>query len=283
MEKKSQFLFTYAYKTINPDRTRFFFEGEALIIDPTNTQFDSYVTSPLLPCMLGRILDPQTGKSLVFHKSRSQKLESLTPSYNKLGTTNPSALDVELYSCEISSEKFKSYAESSGKKTQAQEIMDVRNWLRDTWKIPQNNIAVRFFRSEQYLNLPDLGKYENCPITVGVTKTGELFHTSLFDGDVFGLGQLSLPRKFKNKGSFGNLKLRDQQIIVLSLTTRVLYPTIIDIFVKSQNDTKEIRDTKNFFVTDKLDLPSSSLAKFFNVVLGDEKIDGDIPSKLKNN
>ncbi|MGA2081672.1 MAG: hypothetical protein ABSH53_13835 [Holophaga sp.] len=45
--------------------------------------------------------------------------------------------------------------------------------------------------------MPDLGQYEGAPITVGVTRAGEIFNTSVFAGDFFGLGDTPTAPKIR--------------------------------------------------------------------------------------
>lgn len=169
----------FQYKSVNPDETRFFHQGEALIVDPKTSQFETYVTSPLLPCLFARILDTKTGKSLVFHKYGSHNLESLLPFWEEFAPSSPENLHVVLYTVQLSDHHFAVHKSAFGGRTQIQEMNAVRDFFKNTYSIPEGQIERRFFRAQQNLSLPKLGQYETTPTTVGITKSGDIFHTGL--------------------------------------------------------------------------------------------------------
>jgi len=156
-----------------------------------------------MPCVLGRIYDPNSGKSLVFHKYGCHGMNSLRPFYEKLGVTNAKELNVSLYSCEMDKNDFATRKEHYGNITQIQDMNAVRNFLRDTFGIPEENIERRFFRNLQksfetiYKVSPELGlKYVDVFATAGVTKTGDIFHTSLVAEDIFAFKDVRPPEGF---------------------------------------------------------------------------------------
>ena len=256
----------YPYKKVTSDQTRFFFEGEVLILDPEETSpFENYVTAPLLPCLFGRIYDPTSKKSLVFHKYAIHSMESLKPFfYDKFAPTRPELCEVSLYSCALSLGQFEHHQKFYGKKSQSQEMATVRNSLEADFQIPRNNIEMFFFRGLQ--TLPPLGQFEGTALTVGVTREGQVFHTSLVAEDVFNLEEAKLPSKMRKFEKFSKLVPERKEELVMGLTTQVLCPTVRAHFVVNP----EIIERSGygdlaFFSSEELNIPASSLRRFFNV------------------
>lgn len=267
----------YKYSKVNPDTTRFFFEGEIILIDPETSPFETYVTGPLLPCFLGRIYDPMSGKSLVFHKDSHYGMLSLQPFYEKLEVTNPEKLEVCLYGCAMSEEKYKIHKQWSQGRTQSQEMIWIRNYLTKDFKIPKVNIELRFFRN--FLTLPELGEYQQSPTTGGVTKTGELFHTSLVAEDVFGLENVELPPELKNHKVFSKLPGHIKSNLLNAMFSGILSPTVRNHFSGAPEIALNCQYGElKFFSSEELNVPATSLPRMFNLKFGDKGlVEGNNP------
>lgn len=267
--------FPYPYKTIDPTKTRLFFEGEVLLIDPETTPFETFVTRPLLPCLFGRIFDPVTKRSLVIHKAAVQDMKSILPFFKEFAPSDVKNLDVTLYTCQLSENQFKGHSNWYGGKTQIQEMNAVRDFLSKDLSIPENNIERRFLNSTQYLNFSKLGQYEGTPITVGVTKTGEVFNTSPFTVDLYGLYDVPFPPNSQEK-NIRTTPINGQALLNMGFIARVdniIFPMIREHFVGiTQKNRDSIKYwTKPFFSAKELNVPASEIAKMFKIKFGKEE------------
>ncbi|MBL8676267.1 MAG: hypothetical protein JNJ47_02410, partial [Alphaproteobacteria bacterium] len=120
-------------------------------------------------------------------------MESLDSYFKNFSPSSPEALQVTLFTCEMSPEMTLTHAPYFGGKTQIQEMNAVRDFLKREFSIPEDNIERRFLRDSMYKGLPNLGQYEFSPVTIGVSKTGDVFNTSIFNVDLFGVGTKLLP------------------------------------------------------------------------------------------
>jgi hypothetical protein len=255
------------YRSVDPGKTRVFFQGEALVIDPKTSEFDAYVTYPLRPCLLGRILDPETRRSLVFHKYAVHDMKSLLPWLAKLAPANPGKLQVTLYTVELSPEQFRGHAQAYAGRTQIQELNAVRTFLVKECKIPNENIERRFYPRSSHVALPDLGQYEDVVLTAGVSRTGEVFHTSIAQHDLFGLGGLPAPSKARVAGNAGQT-FRDLPARLRQIMGQQAIKSISDL-VKAHYDTDLSRNTywsRSFCSTeDRLNVPGAALGTLFKL------------------
>jgi hypothetical protein len=260
----------YQYLKLDSKSTRFFFEGEVLIIDPATTPFEFYVTAPLLPCLFGLIHDPETHKSLVFHKGGIHNMDTLRPPYESLSPSDTKKLEVVLYSCQLSDEKFEFHKKFYGGKTQAQEMMAVRKGLKERFGIPKENTEMRFFRNSS--KLPNLGQYAEAPVTIGVTKKGVIFHTSLVAEDVFGLDSVKLPPELRDYEKFSQLPILLKYLLHTNFFKGGLCPIVQSHFVGGL--TKVFNSgygDLSFFSSEELNVPAFSLPRLFEVEFGDEE------------
>ncbi len=272
-EKTVNIPLPYVYSKVDPETTRCFFEGEVVMIGP-ESPFESYVTYPLLPCLLGRIYDPESKKSLAFHKGAIHGMDSLKPFYQKLEVSDPNKLEVSLYSCELSKEQFKqNHARYYGQKNQSQEMIAVRNFLTQEFCIPKENIELRFYKKA--FTLPDLGPYYAMHLTVGIKKTGELFHTAFLAEDVFNLKEVkNVGQKKEQYPKFSTLPFEQQRDVVFNFAGRILLPNVRERFVGTPEliDRSRYGDLK-FFLTEELDIPASSFPKKFRIKIRDDEIE----------
>lgn len=257
----------YKYGKVDSKTTRLFFEGEVIEIDHATSSFESYVTGPALPCLIGRIYDPTRNKSLAFHKYALHGMKTFQPYYEKFGVKNPETLEVSLYSCALSEAQFAFHKKYYGGKTQAQEMVAVRNFLTEEFKIPKENIELRFFRNN--LKLPELGIYQSAPLFVGITKNGELFHTSLIAEDVFDLEKVALPKDLKKYKTYSGLYSTAKINLCDAFTTCALCPTVRAHFVgdRATTDNSEYEQL-SFFSSPQLDVPACSLPQMFELSFG---------------
>jgi len=268
----------FPYRTVDPAKTRLFFQGEALFIDPEITDFEAFVTYPLRPCIFGCIRDPQTGRMLVFHKNPVQNMKSLEPGFARLAASSPDQLTATLFCTELSEAlklRFKPYF---GGKTQIQELNLVRDFLVDHFKIPADRIERRYLTDATHKGYSWLGQYEQTPVTAGVTRSGEVFNTSVFSGDFFGLGSLPLtPQMTREMGgakTFSQLPTFIQFGLASEVSERILS------LVKAHYDTDLSRNThwsRDFYsAADRLDVPAATLGTRFGI-----KLQGDSFTSVK--
>lgn len=265
----------YPYMSIDPSKTRLFFEGEVILIDPETSKFETFVTRPLLPCLFGRIFDSGTKKSLVFHKSAIQEMKSILPFFENFSPSDTKNLEVTLYTCQLSEKEFLKHKQWYGNKTQVQEMNAVRDFLKNNLSIAEENIERRFLASSQYLKLSGLGQYEGTPITVGVTKEGVVFTTSPFTVDLYGLYDIPFPSTAKEK-SIRSTLVEGQALCNMGFITRVdnlIFPMIREHFagIKKENMNNMKYGTKPFFSTKELDVPASEIASLFKIKFSEEK------------
>jgi hypothetical protein len=285
-DKEATVGLAYKYVKIDPQKTRFFFEGEAILIDPETSSFETYVTYPLMPCILGRIYDPHSGKSLVFHKYGCHGMNSLRPFYEKLGVTNAKQLNVALYSCEMDNNDFAKRKKHYGNITQAQDMNAVRDFLRDAFEIPEENIERRFFRNLQksfetlYRKSPELAKkYVDVFATAGVTKTGEIFHTSLVAEDIFTFQDVKPPEaliKGNAKATYNGLSFNVQNNFYKNFCSAT-FP-----LVRRYNAGDKVNPNHaqygelNFFSSEELNVPAPFLPGLFSLNWGEAGRENDI-------
>jgi hypothetical protein len=265
----------YEYRPIDPSSTRLFFQGEALIIDPETSPFETYVTYPLRPCIFGQIYDPVTKRSLIFHKYAVHDMKSLDSYFKQFSPSNPEALQVKLFTCELSAALTVTHAPYFGGKTldgkiQIHEMNAVRDFLKRNLSIPEDNIERRFLTDSMYKGLPHLGQYELTPVTVGVSKTGDVFNTSIFNIDLFGVGAKPLPRMKKRKAQVvNNLPATEKPPIMQSVCNVILEA------VKQHYDTDPLHNTywtRPFFSADIMNVPAASLGDMFCVEFREKEL-----------
>ncbi len=282
----------FQYKRIIPEETRLFFEGEALVIDPKTTPFKAFVTAPVSPCILGRVLDTQTGKLLIFHKFAIHSLESLKPFYEELGVKDSNLVEVQLYSCEQSEKEFQIRASYYEGRNQTQALEEVGNFLGDTFKIPSDNIETRFFKHSLHSKLPDLGYVIDCEKTVGVTQKGELFLTSIFDvEDVFGLSATTVPGKTKEyvNSCVEKYKMKEKDVLdSLALSScgpffAEVNQSIRETFFGNNIHLKNSKyGSHKFFSHKLLDVPMFSMGKLWGGELLVTEVKTTTPPDLMN-
>jgi len=268
----------FPYRTADPAKTRLFFQGEVLFIDPETTGFAAFVTYPLRPCIFGCIRDPQTGRMLVFHKNPVQNMKSLAAHFAKLAAASPDQLTATLFSCELSEALKATFKPYYGKKTQIQDMKEVRDHLVNQFKIPADRIELRYLTDTLNKRYPWLGQYEQTQVTAGVTRSGEVFNTSVLSGDFFGLGSLPLTPAMTRE--MGGAKTFSQ------LPTPIRFGLASDVserihsLVKARYDTDLSRNTywsRDFYsAADRLDVPAATLGARFGI-----KLQGDSFTSVK--
>jgi hypothetical protein len=195
-------------------------------------------------------------------------MESLQPYYEKLGVSHPEKLEVSIYTCALSKGQYDTVHKKSYEgKTQIGEMNAVRDFLRDRFIIPEENIERRYFTNN--LTLPFLGQYQTVPTIVGVTKMGEIFHTSLVAEDVFGLKNVELPPELKNFENFSKLPAQTKFNLFGAFSTVVLFPIVRGHFVGSKERTDNCKyGGLKFFSSEELNIPATSLPKMFSLKFG---------------
>ena len=137
----------------------------------------------------------------------------------------------------------------------------VRNFLVKEFNIPENQIELRYLRDSTHKGYPDLGQYEQTPVTVGVTRSGEVFNASVNSGDFFGLGGIpfhpQMAKDFNGAKSFSQLPVFLQSMMARDVSER------ITLLIKGHYDTNPKRNTywsRDFFsASDRMDVPAASL------------------------
>ncbi len=269
----------YPYQAVDPKSSCLFFEGQAFIIDPSTSPFDAFVTHPLLPCLFGRIFDPATGNSLVFHKYVRHDMGSLKVLLEQLAPPRPEDLSITLYTCEMTPTAFQPHMKWFGSRTQLQEMNAVRDFLAQHFSIPNGNIERRFFTAKQHMGMLLLGQYEGVGVTIGVRKNGDVFTTTLFHQDSFGIGHKLVPKNKKklikgNKKEVSFLPMREH--VQFGMSTK----NIISSTVRGHFEPKAAEATVwsvPFFDHPGLHVSMSSLGDLFMIEFKDFKLDSKNP------
>lgn len=271
----------YPYFKIDPKKTRCFFQGEALLIDPETSSFDHYVTYPLRPCIFGRIYDPKTKKSLVFHKAPTHAMKSLRQLFLDL-SADPKLLKVTLFTCAMTKEELRKFGPYANGKTQWKEMTDIRDFLCNDFKINKDSIETRYLKDEQYKKYPALGQYELAPVTIAVSKTGEVYNTSIMNVDFFGVGKKAPPKGVKTR-----TKSIDAQPIWERFDVTSNVRNLVSRSIQSHYDTNPDRldfDTRDFYTIDPIfNVPVSKYGDLLEVNFDNDMCSGlPISTVLKN-
>lgn len=227
------------------------------------------MTYPLRPCIFGQIYDPVTKRSLIFHKYAVHDMESLDSYFKQFSPSNPEALQVKLFTCGLSDALTLTHAPYFGGKTQIQEMNAVRDFLKRNLSIPEDNIERRFLRDSIYKRLPHLGQYEFTPVTIGISKTGDVFNTSIFNIDFFGVGPKPLPPTMGGAQAVNDLPATEKPPIMQSVCNVILQS------VKQHYDSDSLHNTywtRPFFSADIMNVPAAALGDMFNIEFGSKQL-----------
>jgi|GEM_PF-6180184 len=180
----------FPYRSISGQDADVVFEGSVTLLTPQSPK--SYaVTGPLNPCFGWVLHNKENNHILTGHKNTFHDMDSCTQFHSSLDVKDPNNLILTIYSFKPSN--LDAYTKTSGRvyseQVHEEEMKAIMLFfMRSPFGVSMKNINRRIFGLQEHL-----GRYEDCPLNLGVDKEGNIFHTSFVAEDLYGLQNCHVP------------------------------------------------------------------------------------------
>jgi hypothetical protein len=161
-------------------------------------------------------------------------MDSCTQFHSSLDVKDPNNLILTIYSFKPSN--LDAYTKTSGRVYSEQvhegEMKSIMLFfMRSPFGVSMKNINRRIFGLQEHL-----GRYEDCPLNLGVDKKGNIFHTSFIAEDLYGLQDCHVAHPSKKERGIKFGQLNDaQKWVYVTRFTEIIRDSIIENSFQDQD------------------------------------------------